>query len=309
MYMTHLSVNQRVRSADGTEIAVYESGNPDGPVLVAVHGYPDNHTVWDPIAAEIGDRYRVITYDVRGAGQSGKPVAKAAYTMDRLVEDFAAVIAAVSPDAPVHLLAHDWGSIQSWGVVTDPRFASRVASYTSISGPHLDYVGVWMRDRSHPGASLRQLASSWYIAAFQLPWLPERIVRMPAVDKGIARTELKGRPEGALTNPVTRSDADKVNGIKLYRANMPRRLSRPRPVPTSVPVQVIAPRTDAFVSTRLATEVPVAFVENLTVVEVDGSHWVVSEKPSMIADLVDSFASKQLPVPPASSAARKRSRG
>ncbi|WP_209719709.1 alpha/beta fold hydrolase [Marmoricola sp. OAE513] len=288
--MAHQSVNHTVTSLDGTRIAVFESGNPEGPVLVAVHGYPDNHSVWDGVAAELGDRYRVITYDVRGAGASDKPKGKAAYKIDRLVEDFAAVIDDVSPDAPVHLLAHDWGSIQSWGPVTDPRFADRIASYTSISGPHLDYVGTWMRDRSHPGASLRQALSSWYIAVFQIPWLPERVVRLAAVDQGIARAELKGRAETALKNPVVRSEADKVNGIQLYRANMPQRLARPRPVHTSIPVQVLAPTRDNYVSTRLATEVPVPFVDDLTVVEVDGSHWVVSEQPDVIGALVDTFA-------------------
>src|SRR5689334_1586392 len=108
VYMTHLSVKpSSVTSADGTRLAVFESGNPNGPVLVAVHGYPDNHTVWDGVAADLSDRYRVITYDVRGAGASDKPTGRAAYKRDRLTEDFAAVIDAVSPDAPVHLLAHD----------------------------------------------------------------------------------------------------------------------------------------------------------------------------------------------------------
>ncbi|RZI86502.1 MAG: alpha/beta fold hydrolase, partial [Microbacterium sp.] len=270
--MTHLSVKpSSVQSADGTRIAVFESGNPDGPVLVAVHGYPDNHTVWDGVADELGDRFRVITYDVRGAGSSDKPTARSAYKIARLAEDFGAVIDAVSPDAPVHLLAHDWGSIQSWGPVTDPRFADRIASYTSISGPHLDYVGVWMRDRSHPGASVRQLLSSWYIGAFQLPWLPELIVRKAPVDQGIARAELKASGGATLTNPVVRSEADKVNGIKLYRANMAQRLVRPRPVATSVPVQVIAPRSDAYASLRVVTEAPVPFVDNLTVIEIEGS--------------------------------------
>jgi pimeloyl-ACP methyl ester carboxylesterase len=288
------SANPRlVTSADGTRIAVFESGNLDGPVLVAVHGYPDNHTVWDGLVGELGDRYRVITYDVRGAGASGKPLAKAAYKIDRLTEDFAAVIDMVSPLAPVHLLAHDWGSIQSWGPVTDPAFADRIASYTSISGPCLDYV--WMRDRSHPGAALRQALSSWYIMVFQIPRLPERIVRLDAVDKGIERAELKGQPQGALTNPVTRSVADKVNGIKLYRANMPQRLSRPRPVRTSVPVQVIAPNRDNYVSVRLASEVPVPFVDDFIAHEIDGSHWVVSENPALIAGFVDSFATKHQP--------------
>lgn len=294
VYMTAQSVKPDVvTSQDGTSIATYESGNPEGPVLVAVHGYPDNHTVWDPIAEELGDRYRVITYDVRGAGASGKPKGRAAYKIERLTEDFVAVIDAVSPDEPVHLLGHDWGSIQSWGPVTDPRFASRIASFTSISGPSIDYVGAWFRDRSHPGASLRQLAKSWYITAFQLPWLPEKMVRLADVDAGIARSELRGRPGAELAHRVVRSDADKVNGINLYRANMLPRLARPRPARTTVPVQVIAPRADPYVSARLAAEVPVAYVDDLTVLEIEGSHWIVAEKPGLIGDYVDSFASRK----------------
>jgi len=283
-------VRPSVTSADGTRLPVFESGNPEGPVVVAVHGYPDNHTVWDGIAAELGERFRVLTYDVRGAGDSDKPTGRAAYRMERLTEDFRAVIDDVSPDAPVHLLAHDWGSIQSWAAVTDPSFADRIASYTSISGPCLHYVGAWMRDRSHPGGSLRQAVKSWYIAVFQIPRLPERVVRLDAVDRGLARTELKGSPVGVLRNPVQRSEADKVNGINLYRANMVQILFRPRPVRTAVPVQVIAPVEDAFVSVRLATETPAPYVDALTVREVAGNHWVVSERPDVIAAHVEQFA-------------------
>ena len=46
----------RVRSSDGTQLAVYESGAADAPVLVCVHGYPDDHTVWDGLDRRAGDR-------------------------------------------------------------------------------------------------------------------------------------------------------------------------------------------------------------------------------------------------------------
>lgn len=288
--MTHLSVNPRVvRSADGTQIAVFESGNPSGPVLVAVHGYPDNHTVWDAIADELGDRYRVITYDVRGAGASGKPTAKAAYKIDRLTEDFAAVIDAVSPDAPVHLLAHDWGSIQSWGPVTDPAFADRIASFVSISGPSMDYAGVWMRDRSHIGASLSQFVHSYYMALFQIPKLPEKLVGLTFVEKGIARVELQGRADAATAEPVERGYADRANGINLYRANVFQKLTRPRPARTSVPTMVLAPVDDPFAGVAVSTQAPAPFVDDLTIVEIPGSHWVVTARPDLVAMHVHDF--------------------
>lgn len=295
VYMTHLVVKPSlvrppVTSADGTRLAVFESGNPGGPVVVAVHGYPDNHTVWDGIAAELGDRFRVITYDVRGAGDSDKPTGRAAYRIDRLTEDFRAVIDDVSPDAPVHLLAHDWGSIQSWGPVTDPSFASRIASFTSISGPSLDHAGAWMLDvRSHPGASLRQLLASYYMVLFQIPLLPERVLSLPFAQKGVARVELDGRADAATAEPVGRGIADLTNGINLYRANVLGRVLRPKPKRTSVPTLVLAPVDDPFARLRVATEAPVPFIEDLTVIEIPGSHWVVTARPDLVAMHVAAF--------------------
>src|SRR5690625_3001129 len=102
-----------VRSADGTNLAVYEQGT-GATTVVCVHGYPDDHTVWDGVAAELARWYRVVTYDVRGAGSSDVPRTRDAYRLDRLEEDLTAVMDAVSPGEPVHLLAHDWGSIQAW---------------------------------------------------------------------------------------------------------------------------------------------------------------------------------------------------
>ncbi|MCX6396259.1 MAG: alpha/beta fold hydrolase [Propionibacteriales bacterium] len=288
--MTHLSAHaSSVTSADGTRIAVFESGNPKGPVLVAVHGYPDNHTVWDGIAGELGDRYRVITYDVRGAGASDKPTARSAYRMDRLTEDFAAVIDAVSPDVPVHLLAHDWGAIQSWAPVSDPAFVGRIASHTSISGPSMDYCGMWFRDRSHVGASLSQLLHSYYMFLFQIPKLPEKIVSLGFVEKGITRVELLGRDDAETASPVVRAVPDKTNGINLYRANVLQRVTRPRPRRTFVPTQVLAPVDDPFATVRIATEAPVPYVDDLTVTEIPGSHWVVTARPDLVAIHVHDF--------------------
>ncbi len=278
-----------VPSVDGTRLAVFEAGNPAGPVVVAVHGYPDNHTVWDGIAAELGDRYRVIAYDVRGAGDSDKPTGRAAYRMERLSEDFRAVIDHVSPDAPVHLLAHDWGSIQAWAPVTDPTFTDRIASFTSISGPSMDYAGVWLRDRSHAAASARQLLHSYYMFFFQLPALPERLVGLDFVERGITRVEMLGRTDAATATPVARGLADRTNGINLYRANVMHRVLRPKPQPTLVPTLVLAPVDDPFATVRVSTEAPVPFVDDLTVVEIPGSHWVVTARPDLVAMHVHEF--------------------
>src|SRR5690242_17337653 len=135
-----------VTSTDGTRLALHEYGNPSGPTVVAVHGYPDNHHVWDGVAAALAG-YRVVAYDVRGAGDSDKPRGRRAYRQEQLTADLLTVLDEVSPDEPVHLLAHDWGSMQSWDAVSNPAHAARFASFTSISGPSLPYAARWLRGR------------------------------------------------------------------------------------------------------------------------------------------------------------------
>jgi pimeloyl-ACP methyl ester carboxylesterase len=279
-----------VQSADGTRLAVYESGPTGRPTIVAVHGYPDNHTVWDGLTTLLNGTYRVVTYDVRGTGESDKPRDRAAYRMEHLVDDLGAVIDAVSPDTRIHLLGHDWGSIQSWPAVTDPRFANRITSFTSISGPSLDYVGAWLRDaRHHPRAAAKQLLASFYIVGFQLPRLPEVVMRSDRMARIMARVESRGRDAGATGEQPTRTEADLVNGIQMYRANMLPRLTSPKPASTDIPVQVLAPHDDIHAMVEPQLESPRAYVRNLWTQVISGGHWVVFDSPDVIARHVSDF--------------------
>jgi pimeloyl-ACP methyl ester carboxylesterase len=266
---------QRVSSADGVQLAVYETetGPADAPVIVAVHGYPDNHAVWDGILPLLAGGHRVITYDVRGAGASDAPDGRRGYRLERLTADLHAVLDTVSPEQPVHLVGHDWGSVQGWAAVTDPAFAARIASFTSISGPSLDHAAAWLRALpQHPQAAVKQLVASYYIAVFQLQRLPELLWRKGILDRAVPRSE-------------RRTEADKINGLELYRANAGH-LLRPRPASTEVPVQVIAPTHDRFVSVAMQTEAPAAYARNLTTQTVEGGHWVIADHPERVAPLI-----------------------
>ena len=276
-----------VSTTDGLRLAVHESGNPAGPPVVAVHGFPDNHHVWDGVAGVLGDRYRVIRYDVRGAGESDQPTGRRAYRQEQLTADLLAVIDAVSPDEPVHLLGHDWGSLQSWDAVSDPAHARRFASFTSISGPSLVYAGRWIRSRGQLGAKARQLMSSTYMLVFQLPLLPEAAARAGVIRRG---AEKIGGPD------PHRGLAETSNGINLYRANVARQLFRTTPRRTLVPTLVLVPGGDRFSSPAVASGAPVPWVDDLTVREVGGGHWVVQQDPETIAAEVAAFVDAHVPV-------------
>ncbi|MFE0023092.1 SDR family oxidoreductase [Amycolatopsis sp. NPDC059021] len=267
-------------ASDGVRLSVQVTGNEDGPTVVLVHGYPDNGSMWDGVAAELDARYRVVVYDVRGAGQSDKPSGRRSYRLDQLASDLKAVVDEVAPAGRVHLIAHDWGSIQAWHAVTGDALRGRLASYTSISGPSLDHAGAWFRAQvAKPTPrklrhALGQGLHSWYIGFFQIPLLPQLLWRTGAM-RAIIR-----RMEPAEAAPET---ADGVHGLNLYRANMLPRLSRPAPRAAEIPVQVLAPSGDSFVTTPLQTEIS-RWVPDLRVRRIIGTHWVARSKPKVIAD-------------------------
>ncbi len=278
-----------VRSHD-VDIAVYVSGQPDATTLLLVHGYPDDHTVWDGVVEELASSYRVVTYDVRGSGQSTVPDAVADYDMVFLVDDCLAVINAVSPGQAVHLVGHDWGSIQSWEAVCSDRLNGRIASFTSISGPGLDHAGMWLRERLRrptPRALLDvtvQLFRAWYVLFFMLPGLAPALWRR--MGKYWPR-QLRAM-EGVQIPLRNTQVSDGVNGIKLYRANFARHVFSPREKHAHAPVQILVPNKDRFVSPRLADDLK-RWVPRLWRRDLPLRHWLPLSNPELLAAYVDEF--------------------
>lgn len=234
---------------DGVNLVTRQCGNPHRPTLLFVHGYPDNSEVWDRVAEHLVDHYHLVAYDVRGAGGSSAPRGLAAYRLEQLSADLFAVIEAVSPDRPVHLVAHDWGSIQAWEAVTEPGAEKRIASYTTLSGPCLDHVGQSLRQAGDLSTSLRQLAKSWYIAAFHLPALAPLAWKLGLAEAWPAMLQRTER----LTAPANPTQGrDGAQGVALYRANMLPRLLHPGERRTLVPVQQLVALKDRYVGPHLA---------------------------------------------------------
>ncbi|OMC41001.1 SDR family oxidoreductase [Mycobacterium sp. IS-1264] len=295
-----MSITSRITASDGVELAVhaYTEIDPARPTILAIHGYPDNHHVWDPVAEEFGarypDRYNLVAYDVRGAGESSRPPRRSGYAFGQLVSDIGAVIDSLGVQQ-VHLLAHDWGSIQAWAAVTDDpvmgdSVMGRVASFTSISGPHLRYAGAFLRSGRSPrtlAQVARQLVSSGYIGFFLCPVVPELAFRSRLGVKVVEALERIGRSSTrSKYHKAPRSVADYVNGLNLYRENMPAPFLSPGPeLPkTTVAVQVLVPRRDVFVTPALQRFTG-AIPDGGRVISIEGGHWVVTSRPEVIARL------------------------
>lgn len=288
-----MTPTQFVKSG-AVDLALYTWGQPGKkkrkPVVVLVHGYPDAAEVWTPVAEQLAERYFVVAYDVRGAGRSTAPQGANAYALPYLVEDLAAVVDAVSPNTPVHLVGHDWGALQGWEAVVSERLRDRIASY-STAAPALDHVGLWFRRRLQQPTPRKlaefigQTLGSSYMFAFQLPLLPELTWKF-----GLGRhwPRLLGLLEGIRTKARPTQAADGRHGLGLYRANLLPRLLRPQPQYTEVPVQLLVMRRDRFVPAHLFEGVE-DWAPVMRRIELDAGHWASLSHPQAFADAIDSF--------------------
>ncbi|MFF4712144.1 SDR family oxidoreductase [Streptomyces eurythermus] len=285
---------RRVRTG-GVDLCVAELGDPAQPTVVLVHGYPDSKEVWSEVAVRLADRFHVVLYDVRGHGRSTAPrPLRGGFTLAKLTDDFLAVVDAVSPDRPVHLVGHDWGSVQSWEFVTVARTEGRIASFTSISGPSLDHFGHWIDARvkrptpRRVGQLLGQGAKSWYVYLLHTPALPELAWRGPLGKRWPGILERAERvPAGDY--PTASLPSDAAHGAWLYRDNVRARLRRPRPdAYAHAPVQLITPQEDVFLSERLYDDLD-RWVPRLTRRTLPAGHWVPRTRPDQLSAWIEEF--------------------
>jgi pimeloyl-ACP methyl ester carboxylesterase len=279
---------------DDVTLSVLQAGRRDRPTIVFVHGYPDTKAVWSPVLERLAAEFHVVAYDVRGAGQSSAPRGPAAYAFARLADDFEAVADAVAPGVAVHLVGHDWGGIQGWEFATSPRFDGRLASFTSIAGPALAHAICAAREPLRRGRLLTWLAHvrrSWYIVGLCLPGGPTLAWR--GVLSRTRWRQILVTAEGLAVDadyPAPSVVADGRHGANLYRRNILPLLLAPAPLrPARVPVQVIVPSGDRFISDSYyaAAERAAPGLRRRTIA---GSHWAQRSHPELISRWVAEFA-------------------
>ncbi|SEE02372.1 NADP-dependent 3-hydroxy acid dehydrogenase YdfG [Streptomyces sp. 3213] len=285
---------RRVRTG-GVELCVAELGDASNPTVVLVHGYPDSKEVWSEVASRLADHFHVVLYDVRGHGRSTAPKPlRGGFTLEKLTDDFLAVADAVSPDRPVHLVGHDWGSVQSWEFVTVERTKGRIASFTSMSGPSLDHFGHWINKRlTRPtprrvGQLLGQGAKSWYVYLLHTPVLPELAWRGPLGKRWPKILERVEKVPGG-DYPTASLPTDAAHGAWLYRDNVRARLRRPRPdAYAHARVQLITPLGDAFLSERLYDGLE-EWAPELVRRTLPAKHWIPRTRPDQLASWITEF--------------------
>lgn len=258
---------------NGLTFQVTDAGPLDGPVVVLLHGFPQRATSWRAVAERLNEAgFRTIAPDQRGYSPEARPRRRRDYLLAELVADVAALIDVLG-DEPVHLVGHDWGANVAWCVASSrPEL---VRTLTALSVPHPAALKRAMRSRD-------QARRSWYIAAIQLPVLPEL-----ALNSG--RADRLWRSSGMTEEMVQRYRSEIVEtgalhfALQWYRA-LPLKNPRGLGGRTRVPTTLVWSDRDVALG-RLGAELTASYVVadyHLEVIE-GASHWLPEEQPDRVA--------------------------
>jgi pimeloyl-ACP methyl ester carboxylesterase len=152
--------------ANGLTFAYVEEGQ--GPLVVLLHGFPDNALSWDrimPSLAEAG--FRTVAPYLRGYPPTAAP-ADGRYDQSALADDVAALVDGLNRGEPAFVVGHDWGASATYSAIALHPAKVRRAVTVALGPP-----GNWLRIFERPDV----LHMAFHFWLFQLPGLSDQAVR------------------------------------------------------------------------------------------------------------------------------------
>lgn len=141
----------------------------EGPLMLMLHGFPEFWYSWRHQIPAFAAAYKVVALDLRGYNKSDKPAGIEAYAMSQLIADVQGAIAALGYEDCV-LVGHDWGGAIAWSFAE--AYPQKVERLIVMNLPHPAKFA-----EAFQTFNWQQMSRSWYVLAFQVPWLPELILQ------------------------------------------------------------------------------------------------------------------------------------
>jgi pimeloyl-ACP methyl ester carboxylesterase len=262
---------------DGLTFDVRGAGSADGLPVVCLHGFPQDGTAFDRVVPLlVAEGLRVLVPDQRGYSPGARPTDRSAYRVDQLVDDVVALLDTAGV-ARAHVVGHDWGGVVAWALGS--RRPERVHSLTVLSTPHPTAV---VRSLTHSAQAVR----SSYIAFFQIPRLPERLLLADdaaPLRRRLVRTGLEQQRADHYARRMLEPGA-LTGALAWYRA-IP--INRDLGAGTvHVPTTLVRGRSDPFITEAAIRESGRHVVGRLRLVQLDTGHWLPELEPGRVADVV-----------------------
>ncbi|HZL99705.1 MAG TPA: alpha/beta hydrolase [Planctomycetota bacterium] len=276
---------ERSVAANGLRFRVLQAGPAGAPLVLLLHGFPEGALCWrQQIGALAAAGFRVWAPDQRGYGGSDKPQGIRNYRLPLLAADAFGLLDAAGV-VGARVVAHDWGGAVAWWMAQ--ARPDRVERLAILNCPHPAVM------RRALLTDPLQMLRSWYIAFFQLPWLPEALLGASGgalLAKGLRDSSRKGAFAPAQLEAYRR-DWGRPGALRAmidwYRAlRFPLRMggrvgaaSTPRVLP---PTLILWGRRDRAIRAALARASLERCADGRLVMLEDATHWLQHEEAGRV---------------------------
>jgi len=226
--------------------------------------------------------YRVWAVNQRGYGRTTRPTQVADYALPHLVDDVTALIDAARAKNVV-LIGHDWGAMVAWCFAAQQR--RPLDRLVIMNDPHPLCFRAALKH-------WRQMRKSWYVAFFQLPKLPERMLTMHGgaiVRRMFGSVALPPDVLAVYIRQITEPGAATamLNWYRAIRLRNSRTLNLAQVI--GVPTLVVWGERDVALD-PICLNGTEGYVRDLRVKRLPGvSHWVQQDAPQVVNELLREF--------------------
>lgn len=260
-----------------------------GPRLVVLlHGFPESWYSWRHQLLALSDEFTVVAPDMRGYNLSDKPTQVADYETDKLVDDVIGLIRHLGHETAA-VIGHDWGAAVAWKLAADhPEYVWKLGALQVPPAP------VWRKNQT-----FKQFLASWYMFFFQIPALPEMLLK--AKDYALLENALKNSTadRGVFTDEDIQeyktgwSEPFALTAmLNYYRANIVKRLFQKEETPfrITVPTVFIYGEKDTAVLPETVKGVGSVIDAEYEEFRIPTSgHWVQQEASEAVTDILREF--------------------
>jgi pimeloyl-ACP methyl ester carboxylesterase len=245
--------------ANGIDFHVAVAGNPHGPSILCLHGFPEGWMSWRPVMERL-EEARIYAPDLRGYGETAH--SRDGYDVFTLTDDVRALIHQLQLDRPL-LVSHDWGGAVGW--IFAHRYSYLIRKLVVVNCTH---------PRTLVRAALR--GQDWqpfripWVLPFQIPWFPEAFLTTGLGGRLLrwsftVREGRKGSMDVGLLDEILAhfQDSSDLRGpIQYYREfartlifpGLRERLEAVYARPVSVPVTMVWGQKDGALSEKVARQ-------------------------------------------------------
>ncbi|XP_014213906.1 epoxide hydrolase 4-like isoform X2 [Copidosoma floridanum] len=264
----------------GIKFHYVEAGNKEKPLILLLHGFPDCWLSWREQIPILSEYYRVVALDLKGFGDSDKPLNKSSYRIETLIDELKQFILSLG-EKSCSIIGHDLGGLLGWYMAAIHQDV--VCKLICISSPHPNFY--W-----------NTISGETIFSRNTLPFLPEIDVLKEDLAvindtyKHLQLTEQKSNKDYVEAYKYAFSRKEDWTGPINYYRNLPyTRLGRDGNQQITTKTLLIVGNADPYVSLENIIQ-STEYVEKCNVKVVSGAgHFPHQEKPQFVNESIIKF--------------------